>query len=55
MQEYYTLKEVSEILSIKVKTLYKWVNEGKLKSVKIGGKLVRVKKEDLEEFINQSN
>lgn len=47
----YTLKEVEEILSVTRKTIYNWLKSGKLKAVKVGRQW-RVKKEDLEAFIN---
>lgn len=36
----YTVKETAKILRIKVGTIYKWKCEKKIKSTKIGGKLL---------------
>ena len=48
--EYYTLKEVAKMLKISYMTVFRWVQAGKLKAVKVG-KQNRVKKEILEKFI----
>lgn len=48
--EFYTLQEVAEMLKISYMTVFRWVKNDKLKSVKIG-KQHRVKKEVLEKFI----
>ena len=48
--EYYTLKEVAKMLKISYMTVFRWVQAGKLKAVKVG-KQHRVKKEILEKFI----
>ena len=50
---YYTMQEVSEILKCHLQTVKNWVYSGKLKSVKIA-ELRRIKKDDLEEFINDT-
>ena len=50
MNEYLTIKEVTEILKVSRTTVYNWMTSGRLKFFKIG-KLVRIKKEDLKKFI----
>lgn len=37
MEKQYTLKEASEILNIKVRTLYKLITDGKIKAKKYEG------------------
>ena len=50
MEELLTPQEVAEKLKVPRKTVYTWLNQGKLKGHKIGD-LWRVKESDLEEFI----
>jgi excisionase family DNA binding protein len=47
----YALDEVANILKVTRRTLYTYVNEGKLKAVKIG-KYWRVSEEALKHFIS---
>ena len=47
--EVYTLKEIEELFSITRRTIYNWIDSGKLKAFKIG-KEWRVTREALEEF-----
>lgn len=47
--EVYTLKEIEELFSVTRRTLYNWIESGKLRAFKIG-KEWRVTKEALEEF-----
>ncbi len=49
----YTLQEVEEVLSVTRRTIYNWIKSGKLHAVKVG-KQWRVKKEDLEAFLNDT-
>lgn len=46
----WSIKEVSEYLSIKQNTLYAWVNQGKIPSVKIHG-LIRFHPEEIETWV----
>lgn len=46
----YTLLELSEILNVTVRSLYNYINSGKLKAVKIGGEW-RVTEKNLMDFI----
>lgn len=48
--EVYTLKELEDLLQITRRTLYNWINGGKLKAFRVG-KEWRVTKEELERFI----
>lgn len=55
MQELLSIKEVASALSVTIETVRRWCREGKLKHVKLGEKLLRVKKGDLEAFIHTGN
>ena len=48
--ELYTLKEVSKILKVSEKTVYRLIESGKLKAVKI--RQWRIKKSNLDKLIN---
>lgn len=48
-EQYYTIEEVAKILKVAYLTVYRWIQAGKLKSVK-AGKQYRIKKYDLIKF-----
>lgn len=50
--EVYTLEEVTELLHVTRRTLYNWIEAGKLKAFKAGLEW-RVEKSDLEAYIEQ--
>jgi len=49
-EQYYTIKEVAKMLRVAYLTVYRWIQSGKLNSIK-AGKQYRIKKEDLDRFI----
>ena len=49
MQKLYTIQQVTEILQVSKKSVYRYIKSGKLKATKIGQ--WRIKKEDLDKFI----
>jgi excisionase family DNA binding protein len=51
MNEFLTIKEISQMLKVNRQTIYRWFELG-LKYYKFE-KAVRIKKADLEEFISQ--
>jgi len=59
MEESHTLKklftpeEAAEVLRVKPRTVMEWLRQGKLKGVKLGGKLWRIRESDLSDFIKQ--
>ena len=46
----FTLKEVEEILSVSQRTLYTWIKEGKLETIKVG-RQHRVRQEELDRIL----
>ncbi|MGB9825529.1 MAG: helix-turn-helix domain-containing protein [Desulfofundulus sp.] len=36
MENYFTPQEISEKLKVDIRTVYRWIREGRLKAVKIG-------------------
>lgn len=50
--EFYTLKDVSEMLHVSMTTIYRYVKEGRLTPAKIGNSY-RVTEADLQEFVDR--
>lgn len=46
---YYKVSEVAKKFNVTPQAVYKWINEGKLKAVRIGDS-TRVRSDDLEAF-----
>ena len=51
LDELYTTKKAAEKLHIHINTLYRYIDEGRLKAVRMGG-LLRIKETDLDDFIS---
>jgi acetyl-CoA synthetase len=51
MENYFTPQEVADKLKLNVRTLYKWIREGKLNAVKLGD-VWRIPESALREFID---
>lgn len=49
--EYYSIKDLANILRIDYQTIYEKVNMGEIKSYKIG-KLIRIRKTDFDSWLN---
>lgn len=50
-KKYLTPQEVSDFYNFDIKTLYGWINEGKIPADRIGpGKIIRIKREDAEKL-----
>lgn len=52
-EEFYTIKEVSELFKVAYLTVYRWIKEGKLEAYKLG-KQYKIKKADIDKFIIES-
>ena len=50
--EFYTMKQIAEMMNVHPNTVQKWVSAGKLQHYKIG-QSVRIRKEDLESFLSE--
>lgn len=48
---FFSIKEVSIILSVAYLTVYRWIKSGKLKAVK-SGKQYRINRKDIDEFLH---
>lgn len=52
MGELLTLEQTAEILGVTSTTIRNYIRKGLLPRVKVGGRFVRVDRDDLEAFIN---
>lgn len=52
-KDFYTAKELAEMLSLNVMTIYRYIGAGKLKAYKIG-KEFRIEKSEFERFMNKA-
>jgi excisionase family DNA binding protein len=48
---YYTVSEAARLLQISPSTVWRWIDAGKLPAYRIGGRAIRIKREDLDTFI----
>ena len=51
--EFYTTKEVAEMLKVTKKTINQYVREGKIKAIDMGNQY-RFTKEQIEEFVREN-
>jgi excisionase family DNA binding protein len=54
VEELLTCQQVSEALGVSVNTVWRWIRDGKLPAKKLGGKLYRIYKADLEKFLAEA-
>lgn len=52
--ELFTPEEAAQILKVQHRTIMEWLRQGRLKGIKLGGKLWRIPKQALLDFIEQS-
>ncbi|WP_238192266.1 helix-turn-helix domain-containing protein [Paenibacillus sp. L3-i20] len=50
----YSADEVAKMLNIEKVTCYKWLNEGRIKAMKLSGSLWRIREADLRAFVEHS-
>ena len=50
--EFYTMKQIADMLNVHINTVQKWVSAGWLTHYKIG-QSVRVDKDDLDSFLSE--
>jgi excisionase family DNA binding protein len=55
VEKLYTVKEVAKILSVSQNTIWRWVREGKLKSIKLSNGATRFTEKDIQEFMGVEN
>lgn len=50
MENYYTPKEISDKLKLNIRTIYKWIREGKVNAVKLGD-VWRISESELQRLL----
>lgn len=50
-QRFYTTEEVAKLLQVDPESVRRYVRSGKLRAIKLGGKFIRIEKNDLNQFI----
>ncbi len=53
-QRFYTTDEVAKLMQVDPETVRRYVRQGDLRAVKLGGKFIRIEKIDLDKFIEAS-
>ncbi len=53
METYYNLKEVAEMLGVKVRTVRKYITLGRLNSIKLPTNARAVSEEEVRRFLNE--
>jgi len=53
LDEYFTVKEVAEKLKLNIMTIYKWINQGKIKAVKLGDTW-RISETEINRILNEN-
>ena len=50
-KEFYTVKELAELLAVNPMTIYRMVSRGDLPAYQIGGKALRFRRSDIEVYL----
>lgn len=53
MEKLLTILQVSELLSVKRSTLYRWTHQGLIPHIKLGGKFVRFRESDVLNWLEK--
>lgn len=53
--QFLTTGEIAEILRVHQRTVQRWISSNQLKATKVGSKILRVRKQDLDEFLASQN
>lgn len=53
MEEYFSPQEVAQKLKLNVRTVYKWIREGRLKAVKVGD-LWRIAESEIKRLLEEN-
>lgn len=49
--QFLTTGEIAEILRVHQRTVQRWISSSRLKATKVGPKILRVRKQDFDEFL----
>lgn len=50
-EQFLTTSEIAEILRVHQRTVQRWISSNRLKATKVGPKILRVRKQDFDEFL----
>lgn len=53
IRKMYTPQEVADILGIDRRTIYRWLDDGKVRATKVGERFWRITAEDLQELMTR--
>lgn len=53
--QFLTTNEIAEILRVHQRTVQRWISSNRLKATKVGPKILRVRRQDLDEFLAGQN
>ena len=51
-QDYYTVPEAAQMLSVSPSTVWRWIKSGRLRAYRVGERTIRIKSVDLEAVIS---
>lgn len=54
-EQFLTTSEIAEFLRVHQRTVQRWISSNRLKATKVGPKILRVRKQDLDEFLDSKN
>lgn len=54
IQELYTVEEVAKLFKVNPESVRRWVRKEKIKSIKLGGKFIRMTKDAIQDFLKES-
>ena len=54
IQELYTVEEVAKLFKVNPESVRRWVRKEKIKSIKLGGKFIRMSKDAIQDFLKES-
>ncbi len=54
-EQFLTTSEIAEILRVHQRTVQRWISSNRLKATKVGPKILRVRRRDLDEFLENQN
>jgi excisionase family DNA binding protein len=54
-EQFLTTNEISEILRVHQRTVQRWISSNRLKATKVGPKILRVRKQDFDEFLESQS
>lgn len=54
IQDLYTVEEVAKLFKVNPESVRRWVRKEKIKSIKLGGKFIRMTKDAIQDFLKES-